>query len=75
MRAGGEPVCLTDDRGQCRAADLGQAGQGAGELSGVGPPVGSLPLGGADSQFRLDRPISLTSVATSAARSTNATAG
>jgi hypothetical protein len=66
---------FTDDRGQHRSADLTQAGQGAGELAGVGPPVGgSRSAAWIASSASIAR-ISRTSVATSAARSTNATAG
>jgi hypothetical protein len=51
MRIGRSPVC----RGQDGGADLTQAGEGAGELAGVGPPVGGFLFGGVDGQFRLDR--------------------
>ena len=52
--AGGEPGRVAHGGDQRGAADLGEAGQGAGELAGVDPPVGGLPFGGVGGQLGLD---------------------
>jgi hypothetical protein len=56
-------------------ADVGDTGQGTGEFEGVDPSVGGLPFDGVSGELGLHGSQEPDSVAISAARSANATAG